>query len=62
MTDTRPSPLVSDEDFPVYAHKRWVYRRTSEVPMLECYTDRMAAEIARRLNRDNQVHPETAND
>lgn len=47
----------TDEDFPVAAIHKLVHRRGGPVVCL-CDSPEMAAEIAKRLNRDNQVYPE----
>lgn len=47
---------LTDDDFPVAANGYHVYRRTESSPICTCAHMDMAAEIAKRLNRDNQVH------
>lgn len=48
---------LTDDDFPVVAQGHNVYRRTESGPICTCSHMDMAAEIAKRLNRDNQVYP-----
>ena len=48
----------TDDDFPILAQGHNVYRRTESSPICTCTYMGMAAEIAKRLNRDNQVYPE----
>lgn len=47
-----------DSDFPVKAIGHNVYRRGESGPICTCAEQEMAAEIAKRLNRDNQVYPD----
>lgn len=49
---------LTDDDFPVEARAYAVHRRTEQMPICVCSDMEMAAEIAMRLSRDNQVHPE----
>lgn len=49
---------LTDDDFPVVANGHGVYRRTESSPICTCVYVDMAAEIAKRLNRDNQVYPD----
>lgn len=48
----------TDEDFPATAVGSRVYRRLDSSPICIAADDEMAAEIAKRMNRDNQVYPE----
>lgn len=48
----------TEDDFPVEAAGHNVYRRTESGPICTCSDMEMAAEIAKRLNRDNQVYPD----
>lgn len=45
----------TDDDFPLVASGHNVYRRTESSPICTCPEQEMAAELARRLNRENQV-------
>jgi hypothetical protein len=49
---------LTDNDFPIIAQGHNVYRRTESSPICTCADQGMAAEIAKRLNRDNQVYPD----
>lgn len=49
----------TEDDFPVVAAGHNVYRRNESSPICTCTDMAMAVEIAKRLNRDNQVYPET---
>lgn len=49
----------TDDDFPIIAQGYNVYRHTESGPICTCSHMDMAAEIAKRLNRDNQVYPES---
>lgn len=57
----RPPPMMrfTEEDFPIMAAGHNVYRRSESSPICTCSDQEMAAAIAMRLNRDNQVYPET---
>lgn len=44
-----------DEDFPVYAVRGVVRSRRNAAPICECASQEMAAEIAKRLNRDKTI-------
>lgn len=48
-----------DTDFPMRAIGNRVYCRWDSSPICTATDDEMALEIAKRLNRDNQVYPET---
>jgi hypothetical protein len=48
----------TEDDFPVVARGNEVYRRMESGPICTCADMDMAAEIAKRLNRDNQCYPE----
>lgn len=48
----------TEDDFPIVANGHNVYRRNESSPICTCNEQEMAAEIAKRLNRDNQVYPE----
>lgn len=49
----------TQEGFPIIASGHNVYRRMESSPICTCADMAMAAEIAKRLNRDNQAWPET---
>lgn len=51
---------LTDDDFPVSAIDWKVYRRTDHIPICDCADSEIATEIAKRLNRDNQRHPDGA--
>lgn len=51
---TRP---LTSLDFPLVAMGNMVYRKTESSPMIVAPDDQIAAELARRLNRDDQCHP-----
>ncbi len=53
--------MFTDDDFPEVALGHGVYCRMSAAPICTCRDQLMAIEIAKRLNRDNQVYPETSN-
>lgn len=48
----------TEDDFPIVAQGNNVYRRMESSPICTCAEMAMATEIAKRLNRDNQVYPE----
>lgn len=48
----------TDNDFPIAALGHNVYRKTESSPICTCAHMDMAQEIAKRLNRDNQVYPD----
>lgn len=51
----------TEADFPLTAIGNRVYRRLDSSPICTAIDDAMAAEIALRMNRDNQVYPEPEN-
>lgn len=48
----------AEADFPIIAVGNRVYRKSDSSPICVCVSDEMAAEVAKRMNRDNQAHPE----
>lgn len=50
----------TEADFPLGAVGHNVYRRTEGSPIAHCVEQDMAAELAKRLNRDNQCYPDEA--
>lgn len=50
--------LLIDDDFPLNAVGNHVYAITRSSPIVTAVSDEMAAEIALRLNRDNQSYPD----
>jgi hypothetical protein len=51
-------PFLED-DFPMVSIGNRVYRRLDSSPICIAIDDDMATQIALRLNRDNQVYPES---
>lgn len=49
--------LLTDDDFPLIAVGNLIYAVTRSSPIAIAVNDDMAAEIALRLNRDNQCYP-----
>ena len=50
----------TDTDFPLVALGRRVHCKWGGVPVCEAQDEETAQEIAKRLNRDNQVYPDDA--
>lgn len=48
----RQRPQLTDDDFPLVADGNRIFARTRSAPILLAIDDRMATEIAERLNRD----------
>lgn len=49
---------LTDDDFPLVAIGPHVYRKTESSPLFHTNDMQMAADLAMRLNRDNQCYPD----